>query len=182
MTVVSTARLILRKPEESDAGPLIAMDADPEVMRYIGTGATFPPDRDRALQAIARWRTQWDEQGFGYCSIIVRDTGQYAGWVTLAVPTFLPEVLPAVELGYRLGQAQWGRGYATEAAGALLRFGLTTAGLDRIISIRDVDNVQSRHVQEKLGMQFEVETSVPGSSQRVAVHAITRQQFNAQEL
>jgi RimJ/RimL family protein N-acetyltransferase len=97
MTSFSTARLVLRRPEELDAGPLMEMDADPEVMRYIGNGAVIPPDRSRALQAVARWRKQWDEQGFGMCSVIVRETGEYADWVTLAVPAFLPEILPAVD-------------------------------------------------------------------------------------
>jgi RimJ/RimL family protein N-acetyltransferase len=75
MISFSTARLTLRPPEESDVEPLMAMDADPEVMRYIGSGAIIPPDRDRALRAVNRWREQWDEQGFGMCSVIVRVRG-----------------------------------------------------------------------------------------------------------
>jgi hypothetical protein len=54
----------------------MAMDADPEVMPYIGTGAIIPPDRDRAPRAVTRWRKQWDEQGHGMCSVIVAATGQ----------------------------------------------------------------------------------------------------------
>ena len=65
MISFSTARLTLRPPEGPDVESLMAMDADPEVMRYIGNGAIIPPDRDRALQAVSRWREQWDEQGFG---------------------------------------------------------------------------------------------------------------------
>jgi Acetyltransferase (GNAT) domain len=67
----STARLVLRRPEDSDVEPLMAMDADPEVMQYIRSGAIILPDRDRARQAVTRWRKQWDEQGFGMCSVIV---------------------------------------------------------------------------------------------------------------
>ena len=148
MSSFSTARLILRRPEEPDVEPLMAMDADPEVMQYIGTGAIIPPDRDRALQAVTRWRKQWDEQGFGMCSVIVAETGEYAGWVTLAVPAFLPEILPAVEIGWRLRRESWGHGYATEAAAELLRFGLTGAGLDRIVSIRHIDNKRSERVMD----------------------------------
>jgi RimJ/RimL family protein N-acetyltransferase len=177
MIPLSTARLTLRLPEESDAGPLMAMEADPEVMRYMGTGTPRPPDRDLAVRAVTRWRQQWEEQGFGRCSIVVRETGEYAGWVTLAVPDFLPEILPAVEIGYCLPREYWGQGYATEAAAALLRFGFTEAGLDRIVSIRHVDNMGSKRVMEKLGLRFEFETTVPASGQPVAVHAITRQEF-----
>jgi RimJ/RimL family protein N-acetyltransferase len=174
MIPFGTARLVLRRPEAPDVEPLIAMDADPEVMRYIGNGAIVPPDRDRALQAVSRWRGQWDEQGFGMCSVIVRETGEYAGWVTLAVPAFLPEILPAVEIGWRLRREHWGQGYATEAAAELLRFGLTGAGLDRVVSIRHIGNARSERVMDKLGLRFEFQTTVPATGQPVAVHAITR--------
>jgi RimJ/RimL family protein N-acetyltransferase len=172
----STARLVLRQPEESDVGPLMEMDADPEVMRYIGSGVAITPDRDRALQAVARWRKQWDEQGFGMCSLIVGETGEYAGWVTLAVPAFLPEILPAVEIGWRLRRGHWGHGYATEAAAELLRFGFTGAGLDRVVSIRHIDNTRSKRVMDKLGLRFDYQTTVPATGQPVAVHAIARQE------
>jgi RimJ/RimL family protein N-acetyltransferase len=181
MISFSTARLVLRRPEESDVEPLMAMDADPEVMRYIGSGAIIPPDRYRALRAVTRWREQWDEQGFGMCSVIVRETGEYAGWVTLAVPAFLPEILPAVEIGWRLRREQWGQGYATEAAAELLRFGLTGAGLDRIVSIRHIGNVRSERVMDKLGLRFEFQTTVPATGQPVAVHAIARQEPGVHE-
>jgi RimJ/RimL family protein N-acetyltransferase len=151
----------------------MAMDADPEVMRYIGNGAVRPPDPELAAQSVARWRKQWDEQGYGMCSVIVRETGEYAGWVTLAVPAFLPEILPAVEIGWRMPREHWGRGYATEAARELLRFGLTDAGLDRIVSIRDVGNQRSERVMDKLGLRYELQTTVPATGQPVAVHAIT---------
>jgi RimJ/RimL family protein N-acetyltransferase len=64
MISFSTARLVLRPPEESDVELLMAMDADPEVMRYIGNGAVIPPDQERASQAVTCWRELWDEQGF----------------------------------------------------------------------------------------------------------------------
>ena len=181
MTQLSTARLALRPPQESDVEPLMAMDADPEVMRYIGTGAPIAPDRDRALQAVTRWRKQWDDQGFGMCSVIVSQTGEYAGWVTLSVPAFLPEILPAVEIGWQLPREHWGRGYATEAAAELLRFGFTGAGLDRIVSIRHIDNVRSERVMDKLGLRFKFQTTVPATGQPVAVHAIARQEFSVHD-
>jgi RimJ/RimL family protein N-acetyltransferase len=179
MIEFSTARLVLRQPEQADAGPLMIMDAAPEVMQYIGTGAVIPPDRERALQAIARWRQEWDERGFGRCSVIVRATGEYAGWVALTPPAFLPQIMPAVEIGWRLRREHWGQGYATEAAAEVLRFGFTGAGLDRIVSIPDVGNVRSKHVMEKLGLRFEMETTVPATGQRVEVHAITRDEYSA---
>lgn len=176
MDSFSTTRLFLRRPEEPDIEPLMAMDADPEVMRYIGTGAVRAPDPAAAAQSVARWRKQWDENGYGLCSVIIRETGEYAGWVTLAVPGFLPEILPAVEIGWRMPREHWGHGYATEAARELLRFGFTGAGLDRIVSIRDLGNLRSGRVMDKLGLRYELQTTVPATGQVVAVHAITKQE------
>jgi RimJ/RimL family protein N-acetyltransferase len=153
------------------------MNADPEVMRYIGDGTVLPADRDRAAAAIERSWRDWDERGFGQLSVIVRATGEYAGWVTLAVPNFLPQILPAVEIGWRLPRSQWGRGYATEAARVTLAFGFEECGLDRIVSIRHVDNVRSKRVMDKLGLHFESETTVPAHGAPVAVQAITRAEY-----
>ncbi|MFF8913328.1 GNAT family N-acetyltransferase [Streptomyces sp. NPDC015032] len=58
-----------------------------------------------------------------------------AGFTGLSVPDFMPELLPAVEVGWRLGRAHWGQGLATEAAAAAVRFGFEDCGVDRVVSI-----------------------------------------------
>ncbi|MFI6922249.1 GNAT family N-acetyltransferase [Nonomuraea spiralis] len=177
MTQLTTARLLLRRPDENDLDAFAAMNADPEVMRYIGDGSVLPPER--AAAGIARARQEWDERGHGLLSVVVRETGRTAGWVALAVPAFLPEVLPAVEIGWRFGRPHWGHGYATEAARRLLRFGFTECGLDRVVSIRHVDNDRSRRVMDKLGLRFAFETVVPAHGRPVAVHEITEAEHRA---
>ena len=169
-----TERLLLRQPSEADAVAIAEMDADPEVMRYIGDGTPVPFDPEAARGRITRARRQWAERGYGNLSVIVKETGQYAGWVMLAEPLFLPEVLPAVEIGWRFRREHWGRGYATEAAKVLLDYGLTGCGLDRILSIRFAGNIRSKRIMDKLGFRHEFDTVVPGTGERVAVHAITR--------
>ena len=64
------------------------------------------------------------QHGFGMFALELRATGELIGFTGLAVPQFLPEVMPAVEIGWRLGRAFWRRGLTTEAAAAALRFGL----------------------------------------------------------
>lgn len=171
---LTTARLLLRRPAEADVDAIAEMNADPEVMRYIGDGRAWPPDPDRVRARIARAQREWTEHRYGMMSVLLKETGEYAGWVTLTEPLFLPEILPAVEIGWRFRRARWGHGYATEAARALLDHGLTEGDLDRVVSIRHVDNAQSKRVMEKLGLRFEFETVVPSTQQPVAVHAITR--------
>ena len=74
-------------------------------------------------------------------AVVERESGALVGWAGLSVPEFLPEVLPAIEVGWRLGSAYRGRGYATEAAAAALAWGFDTLGLEEIVSIHEPDNV-----------------------------------------
>jgi RimJ/RimL family protein N-acetyltransferase len=176
MEKIETARLVLRRPVPEDVYPLAEMNADPEVMKYIGDGRvrTF----EETAQAVPRAIGEWDERGHGMFCVDRRDTGEFIGWVALAVPAFLPEVLPAIEIGWRLARRHWGQGFATEAAREALRFGFGSCGFDPIISIRDVDNDASRRVMEKLGLHFDFQTTVPSHGQPVAVHSISRTEFD----
>ncbi|WP_213012258.1 GNAT family N-acetyltransferase [Paractinoplanes toevensis] len=171
MVTVETERLLLRGWRDDDLDALAAINADPEVMRFILDGSVF--DRERSAESLRKIVRDWDDRGFGLFAVEVRGSGEMIGWAGLSVPAFLPEVLPAVEIGWRLARHAWGNGYATEAAGAALRFGFGAAGLDRVISIRHVDNVRSERVMQKLGFVHEFDTVVPGHGQPVAVHAIS---------
>jgi RimJ/RimL family protein N-acetyltransferase len=177
MTIRETARLRLRAWREDDLEPLAAIDGDPEVMAFVGDGRTRT--REQTAASLGWIRQAWDEQGFGLFAVEVKETGQLAGWVGLAVPFFLPEIMPAVEIGWRLGRAHWGHGYATEAAREALDFGFRDAGLDRIVSIRDVRHHVSAGVMRKLGMTEFLRTAVPSHGQPVLVTEITRERWAA---
>jgi RimJ/RimL family protein N-acetyltransferase len=179
MTVLETERLILRPLRDDDLDALAEMDADPEVMRYIADGSVR--DRDEVAAKLRVMTAHWETHGFGLFALERRDEGDLLGWAGLAVPEFLPEVLPAVEIGWRLRRRCWGHGYATEAATEAMRFGFDTCGLDRLISIRHVDNTRSARVMEKLGLAYEFETVVPATRQQVAIHAITAGSYRRQD-
>src|SRR5690242_2176295 len=115
---LATPRLLLRQWRDDDADAFAPITADPEVMRYIHDGSTL--DRAATAERINLWRRHWDEHGYGLYAVEVRGTGELIGFTGLAVPLFLPEVMPAVEIGWRLGRAHWGQGYATEAARAVV--------------------------------------------------------------
>ncbi len=177
--VLETARLRLRRWRANDLLPLAAIYADAEVMRYIGDGSVRTLDQTAASMALME--RDWDERGYSMFAVELRDSSELIGWVGLTVPNFLPEILPAVEIGWRLGRGFWGLGYATEAAQQVLRFGFEVVGLDRIVSICHVENVASAHVMSKLGMTLDRVTSVPAHGRRVQVMAISRHQFIAHE-
>lgn len=153
---------------------MAAINADPEVMRWIGDGSTV--DYRATVAGTARAEQHWEEHGFGLFAVEIRGTGELAGFTGLNIPYSLPEVLPAVEIGWRLGREHWGRGIATEAARASLDFGFTDRGLDRIISIHQTGHDASGRIMRKLGMRLDRETT-DGRARPIRVYAISRDQY-----
>lgn len=158
-TELKTERLLLRPLATGDAEAMQVMNADPEVMRYIGTGDPLSPEETQVRTAKAA--AHWDEHGWGVFAAVEAETDLLVGWAALATPTFLPEILPVTELGWRMRRDRWGRGYAPEAARAALGFAFGELGLDRVVSCIHSDNSASIRVAEKLGMTLERETVVP---------------------
>jgi RimJ/RimL family protein N-acetyltransferase len=146
--MLHTPRLVLRTWRDDDLDAWAAMNADPRVMEH------FPKLLDRAeSDAMAvRVRDSHAQLGFGLWAVEVPGVTNFAGFVGLSVPRFEAHFTPCVEIGWRLGHAHWGKGYATEAARAALAEGFGRLGLDEIVAMTAVGNRRSRHVMEKLGM------------------------------
>lgn len=172
MVTLETLRLVLRRWREADIAPLAAINGDADVMRWIGTGTVRDLEQTRA--SVAAWEREWDATGMGLFAVEVRATGELAGLTGLAVPHFLPEIMPAVEVAWRLGKPHWGQGIATEAARAALEFGLRDRGLAEVVAIVQVGNGASERVMQKIGMSFERETADPATGRPVRVYEISR--------
>ncbi len=153
---ITTGRLLLRRWRSDDVGPFAAMCSDPEVMRYIGSGDTRT--REQAAAAILAFEREWEEKGYGLFAVEVLGSNQLIGFSGLAEPTFLPEIMPSIEVGCRFARQSWGNGFATEAARAALDFGLVKLGMPEIVSIHQVGNHASGRIMQKLGMRFDRET------------------------
>lgn len=124
------------------------MNADPAVMEFFPaplTRAESDALADRAQAALA-------QQGWGLWAVEVVGGAAFIGFVGLAERRFEAHFTPAVEVGWRLARAHWGRGYATEAGEAALTVGFEDVGLDEIVSFTAVANLRSRRVMERLGM------------------------------
>ena len=143
-----TTRLRVRPFVASDADELFALQSDADVLRYWDS----PPwtERARADQFIARCH-EMAEEGSGARVAIERDS-VFLGWCTLN--SWNPEFRSA-SLGYCLAKHAWGRGVATEAAGALLGWAFDTLDLNRVQAEADTRNPASARVLEKLGFQLE---------------------------
>ncbi|MGN6758787.1 MAG: GNAT family N-acetyltransferase [Thermomicrobiales bacterium] len=149
---LETERLLLRRFTPADVENLVELDSDPAVMRYLNGGVPTPRDiieRD----ILPRFLASYDEMGeFGRWAAIEKATGEFLGWFSFR--SHDDAHLDDVELGYRLRQASWGRGYATEGAQALIRRGFTDLGVRRVYATTYQDNRASRWVMEKVGLTF----------------------------
>ncbi|MBU0491592.1 MAG: GNAT family N-acetyltransferase [Chloroflexi bacterium] len=145
---VTTDRLTLRPFTAEDVDALYCILSDPDVLRYFPNPNT--PPRDRVEKFIAHQLAHWEEHRLGWWAVEPRAKPELMGWCGLQ---FLPET-QETEVGYLLGQAYWGKGFATEGAWAALRYGFEDIGLDTIIALVHPDNWASNHVIEKLDMPF----------------------------
>ncbi len=171
---METARLVLRPLSHADLDALTALHAETGFWQYpLGRGQT----RAETEEFLDRVLDSYAHRGFGLQAVIEARTGALAGWAGLSVPAFLPEILPAVEVGWRLGAAWRGRGYATEAGAASVLSGFETLHLDRIVSIFEPANEPSGRVMAKLGFELERVTIHPVRRIELHVTVLTRDRW-----
>lgn len=148
-----TARTLLRQWQDSDLEAWVAMNADPAVRRHFPSVLT----RDEALAEAGRIRTSLARRGWGCWALEVPGVLPFAGFVGLLVPAWEAPFTPAVEIGWRLPQAAWGRGYATEAAAAAAAFAFGPLQLAELVAITLPGNEPSRRVMSRIGMTHDAE-------------------------
>ena len=145
--LLETERLRLRRWREADREPFAALNADPEVTRYLRA----PLSRAESDALILRIEAGFEAHGMGLWAVEVAEGAAFVGFVGLSVPAFDAPFTPCVEIGWRLARAHWGQGYATEAARAALDYGVRVKGLEEILSFTVPANKRSRAVMTRLG-------------------------------
>jgi len=171
---LTTERLVLRRWRDGDRGAFAALNADPQVMAH------FPARLSRAEsdEMMDRLEAAFDADGFGFWAVEERGSGLLLGATGLNRVGFEAPFVPAVEVGWRFVRAAWGRGYATEAAGAALSFGFDDAGLDEIVAMAVPHNERSLAVMDRIGMRrdpdgdFDHPRVPPGPLQRHVLYRI----------
>ncbi len=148
---LQTERLLLRRWRSEDLPPLAAMNADPAVMEH------FPATLSAAESATSMERVEacFDAHGYGRWAVELPREAAFVGFVGLSPVDIDVPFAPAVEVGWRLARAFWGRGIATEAAAAAAAFGLRELQLAEVVSFAAVGNLRSRRVMERLGMRHD---------------------------
>jgi RimJ/RimL family protein N-acetyltransferase len=173
---LSTDRLCLRTPTPLDAEALYDLLADPQVMHGLGKEPVSALEDVHAMieDGIGGWRTDGlgpfiletaaaDRQVVGQAGLMIYDI---RGWTASSWASAGHHAQP--ELGWALMRAQWGHGYATEAAAAIRDWARESRSIDRLVSLISPANVRSQRVAERLGA-IPAETVTPVDSGRTAV-------------
>ena len=157
MTALQTVTLTLRPCCPGDRADFIGLELDPEVMHFLNGGAvdheTTSPKDVTFLMPRGAEPYVWTARRTA--------TDAFVGWFCM-----FPETDALAEIGYRLRREDWGQGLASEGASALVDWGFTSAGYDKVVACTMAVNHGSRRVMEKIGMRH-VRTDFPDFPARI---------------
>jgi RimJ/RimL family protein N-acetyltransferase len=147
--MITTERLVVRPWRLDEADRLFDIYRRPEVVRWLG--AEPMQDRREAIETIERMLARLEANpGFGSWAVVARSDGVPAGGVSLKP---LPGGQGEIEIAWQLHPDSWGKGFASEAARALLEHALA-AGLSEVWAVTYLDNHRSAAVCQRIGMEL----------------------------
>lgn len=144
--ILETNHFVLRTWTEADAEDLYEICRDDRVMKYIGAGVGYKTLKESV--DFLNWAVAYQaKNNFCRWAVTEKSSGEIVGSCGFARPHKTEEI----ELGYLFAVKHWGKGFATEAASACLKFGFEKLGFPEVIALIDKENVASRKVLEKIG-------------------------------
>lgn len=153
--IIETERVLLRPFCLEDIERFAEICANPNVMRYIGDGK--PVSRDVIAEKIPEWIELYEKQNYGLMALVMKDTDEFIGFCGFIHQTV--DGNEYIELGYRLDEAYWGQGIATEAALAVRDYAFNVLEIPMLISIINHQNDVSKRVAKKVGMKLMKQTN-----------------------
>ena len=150
-TIIETKRLILRRITEADAQDFFELDSNPNVHQFLGNNPVKTIEQSQAM--IANILEQYKTNGLGRLAMIDKVTHEFIGWSGLKYEENVRKEFNYYDLGYRLKEQFWGKGYATESAFASLDYGFKDLKLKEIGAAADKDHIASNTILKKIGMQ-----------------------------
>jgi ribosomal-protein-alanine N-acetyltransferase len=146
--MLETGRLAFRPFKETDVEAAHAWFSDPEVFRFYTYGPYH--SLERTAERIRQYTAHLDKYGYAKNVVIEKSTGLLIGDAGLS----FAEDIGEVDVGYKFAPSHWGKGYATEAAQAWVRYGFDQLDLGKIVAIVHPQNDRSKRVIEKLQFSF----------------------------
>jgi len=166
---LETERLYLRPFAQSDLDLYAELCADPEVMRYIGSG--MPVSRSEAWRGMATILGHWELRGYGLWAVEEKSSCRLIG----RVGCWYPEGWPDFEIGWMLRRSAWGQGFALEAARASVRYAFEVLNRPQIVSLIAPENQRSIAVAKRLGETLRGQSNLLG--RQVLIYGLTRQDW-----
>ena len=173
MTQLETERLIMRMWREGDFEAYAAICADWEVMRFLNKEGK-PLTRPEAWRHLAFLIGHWHLRGYGHWAVEEKESGSLIGRIGF----LKPEGWPDFEIGWTLGRAHWGKGFAIEGARRALEYAFTELDREHVVSLILPGNQASIGVAKKLGERLEGRAELGGAD--VLVYGIDRGAWRAE--
>lgn len=147
--IFESQRLGFRRWKDNDREGFAEMNANPEVMEFFPDMMT----KDESDRLIERFEQHTEEKGFGVWAAERKEDGAFIGFIGLFEVDFDAGFQGAVEIGWRLDNKYWKRGYAAEGAKACLDYAFGVLGMDEICSFTTILNRPSETVMQRIGMR-----------------------------
>lgn len=144
----TSERLGFRNWVEGDIPVMADINSNPNVMEFFPSVQDF----EQTQRFIKRMQSQFEEKSYCYFAADVLETGTFIGFIGLSDKNFESDFTPSVDIGWRLSEAHWKKGYATEGALACLNYGFENLKLEKIIATTPSINLKSEEVMKKIGM------------------------------
>ncbi len=147
--IFTSERLGFRNWTFNDTDALTEINNDSDVMEFF----PFKPSKKDTQDFIFRMQETYQEKGYCYFAVDLLENHEFIGFIGLCAQTYIEELSPFVDIGWRLKKSIWNRGYATEGAKACLDFGFNQIGLKKIYSVAPEINTKSELIMKKIGMK-----------------------------
>jgi ribosomal-protein-alanine N-acetyltransferase len=151
--VLETERLILREILPTDAPSLFEMESNPTVHQYLWNKPL--KDISEVYSYIELIREQYIQNNIGRFVVVIKETNEVIGWAGLKYNTkIVNNKVNFFDIGYRLNEKHWGKGYASEAAIAWLDYGFKTMKIEIMEAAAHTENIGSNKILQKIGLQM----------------------------
>ncbi|MBB1192752.1 GNAT family N-acetyltransferase [Flavobacterium sp. SOK18b] len=151
--ILETDRLFLREMKISDAEALFEMDRNPNVHQYLWNKPVN--DISEVYATIESVQKQYIQNNIGRFVIILKESQELIGWAGLKFNTeMVNNKINFFDIGYRLDEKFWGKGYASEASFAWLDYGFNTIKIPLMEAAAHTDNIASNRILQKIGLEM----------------------------
>ena len=151
--ILETDRLILRQMLLSDAEALFEMDSNPKVHQYLWNKPLT--DISEVNSYVKLVRAQYIQNNIGRFVVILKETNKLIGWAGLKYNTEMANnKVGFYDIGYRLNEKFWGKGYASEASFAWLDYGFDVMKIKIMEAAAHKENIASNRILQKIGLKM----------------------------